>query len=70
MGWNDHVELIETYCKDCGVVDVWEYWNEVAKARYGGKNRHLGLFLGRDDNNSGRCPNCGSTNGPVEDDGS
>ena len=31
MGWNDHVEFIETECLDCGVTDTWEYWDAVGK---------------------------------------
>jgi len=66
MGWNDHVELIEMECLECGEVDLWENWGEVAKARYGGD---LGKKLGHDIANSDRCPNCGSTKGKsVEDD--
>jgi len=68
VGWNDHVEFMETECQDCGEVDIWEYWDEVAKVRYGGENRHLGEMLGHDDNNSGRCPHCGSTKGTIVDD--
>jgi Zn finger protein HypA/HybF involved in hydrogenase expression len=68
MGWNDHVEFWETECQDCGEVDTWEYWNEVAMARYGGANKHLGNFLGHDDNKANRCPHCGSTKGVIVED--
>lgn len=68
MGWNDHVDFIEMECAQCGQVDTWEFWSDVAKARYGGQNKPLGDFLGRDENKSGRCPHCGSTDGKsVED---
>jgi len=62
MGWNDHVDFIETECLQCGVVAVWEHWNEIAKARYGGE---LGRKLGHDVANSGKCPHCGSIEGEV-----
>jgi hypothetical protein len=65
MGWNDHVVSVETECLDCGAVDVWECWDEVAKARYGGD---LGRKLGHDIGNSDRCPHCGSTRGKQVDD--
>ena len=65
MGWNDHVEFIETYCEDCGETDTWEYWNEVAIARYSGS---LGKTLGHDVENNKRCPYCGSTNGSIVED--
>lgn len=67
MGWNDHVESIEIECLDCGEVGIWEYWDDVAKARYGGE---LGRKLGHNINNSDRCPNCGSIKGkqvPVDE---
>jgi hypothetical protein len=65
MGWNDHVEIVEMQCLDCGEVDTWECWDDVAKARYGGE---LGMKLGHDINAAGRCPACGSIRGaPVED---
>jgi hypothetical protein len=28
MGWNDHVEFLETECLDCGATAEWEYWDE------------------------------------------
>jgi hypothetical protein len=66
MGWNDHVDMVEMQCLACGVVDVWEQWDDVAKQRYGGP---LGQKLGHDVARSGRCPACGSTRGvSVEDD--
>jgi ribosomal protein S27E len=70
MGWNDHVDFVETECQDCGAVATWEFWNEVARARYGGANKRLGEMLGHDmDTTDGKCPSCGSTNGePVGDD--
>ena len=68
MGWNDHVDFIETECLECGEVDTWEHWNEVAMARYGGENAALGEMLGHDFRNSGKCPHCGSAKGePVTD---
>lgn len=69
MGWNDHVEFIETTCDDCGVTDTWEFWDDVALARYGGDNKHLGGFLGHDYQKSGKCPHCGSKKGtPADED--
>jgi hypothetical protein len=68
MGWNDHVDHIQMQCNECGQVDMWEFWDDVAKARYGGENKKLGEFLGHDDNKSGRCPYCGSTDGDEVDD--
>ena len=65
MGWNDHVEFVETQCLDCGVVSVWEFWDDTAKARYVGR---IGEMLGHDVNKSGRCPDCGSTKGRPEED--
>ena len=66
MGWNDHVCFAEVECAECGEVHIWEYWDEVAVARYSGD---LGKFLGRDVANNRCCPNCGSTKGrEVEDD--
>lgn len=64
MGWNDHVEYLETYCEDCGVEDSWPYWSEIGKARYTGA---LGEFLHVDPTKSGKCPHCGSTNGNIID---
>jgi hypothetical protein len=52
-------------CLDCGVVDTWEIWDYIAKARYGGD---LGKKLNHDINNSGRCPSCGSIRGKEVDD--
>ena len=66
MGWDNHVEFRETLCNDCGIEEVWEFWTEVAVARYGGE---LGRKLGHDVENNNRCPHCGSTNGsPIDDD--
>ena len=66
MGWNDHVEFIETECLDCGVTDTWEYWDAVGKARYVGQ---IGQLLNVDAGRSGKCPNCGSVRGrPVDED--
>jgi hypothetical protein len=70
MGWNDHVSFVQTQCLDCGAVDTWEFWDDVAKSRYGGKNKLLGKFLGHDDDKSGKCPLCGSTRGKAFDDDS
>lgn len=65
MGWNDHVETVQTECKNCGAIDMWEMWDEVAKQRYAGE---IGKFLGHDIGNHGTCPNCGSSNGVPNDD--
>ena len=65
MGWNDHVEFIETECLECGETDTWEMWNEVALFRYSKKGPLA--FLGHDDSRANRCPHCGSTNGKVID---
>ncbi len=65
MGWNDHVEFIETECLDCGEIDTWEYWDDVAKQRYVGA---IGEMIGRDVNKSGHCPHCGSPKGELVDD--
>ena len=66
MGWNDHVSFVETECLKCGEVDTWEYWDDVAKARYSGS---IGQKLGHDATKSDKCPHCGSTKGrPVDDD--
>jgi len=67
MGWNDHVDMVETECQECGVVDTWEYWDEVALGRYGGENSSLGEYLGHDATRSGRCPHCGSSRGEMVD---
>ena len=64
MGWNDHIEFIETECMACGETDTWQYWNKVALARYGGP---LGVKLGLDASKDGRCPYCGSTDGKQVD---
>jgi len=66
MGWNDHVEFIEMECQSCGEVETWEFWNDVAKARYSGE---LGKYLGHDVAKSGCCPICGSTAGASMDGG-
>jgi hypothetical protein len=64
MGWNDHVEFREMWCLNCDAVDTWEFWNEIALARYSGGFDKL---LGHDASNHARCPRCGSTKGePVE----
>lgn len=60
MGWNDHVDHVQMQCKQCGMVDVWEFWDDTAKARYGGD---LGKKLGHDVAENGRCPYCGCTEG-------
>jgi hypothetical protein len=65
MGWNDHVEFAQMQCLTCGEVDTWEFWDIVAKARYGGE---LGRKLGHDIKDSGRCPHCGSTRGRETED--
>ena len=62
MGWNDHVEYLETECLDCGQVDDWEYWDEVGKQRYVGG---VGALLGQDATKSNKCPHCGSTKGRI-----
>ena len=65
MGWNDHVAFEEYECLECGEVDVWELWDDIAIARYGGG---LDKKLGHDVADHHRCPHCGSTNGkPYED---
>jgi len=63
MGWNDHVIFAEMECFDCGEIDTWEFWDNVAKVRYGGA---LGEKLGHDVRKSGCCPHCGSTKGQTE----
>ena len=65
MGWNDHVDMVETECLNCGHVAVWEIWNDTAKVRYGGD---LGRKLSHDIRKSGCCPECGSTRGKEVDD--
>lgn len=65
MGWNDHVEVFETECLDCGAVDDWEYWDEVGRERYVGP---VGELLGQDATKSGKCPHCGSSRGKIIDD--
>ena len=65
MGWNDHVDFIEMECDACHEMDTWEFWNEVALARYSGR---MGELIGRDATKSGKCPHCGSDKGiPVEE---
>jgi hypothetical protein len=64
MGWNDHVESHETECLSCGEVSDWEYWDRVGQQRYVGR---IGEILGVDADRSGKCPNCGSTNGRIVD---
>lgn len=65
MGWNDHMEVRETECLDCGVTDDWEYWDATGQARYVGR---IGEMLGVDATRSGKCPHCGSTNGQIAED--
>lgn len=65
MGWNDHVEYLQTYCKDCGETDSWQYWDRVGRLRYADE---MGQFLGVDVTKHGKCPNCGSTNGVICED--
>jgi Zn finger protein HypA/HybF involved in hydrogenase expression len=62
MGWNDHMQVCETECLDCGEVDVWEYWDDVGVDRYSGS---IGQKLNVDPSKSGRCPHCGSTRGKI-----
>ena len=64
MGWNDHVGFQEMECLDCGRIDTWEFWDDVAKERY---SDGLDEFLGHDHRKSDRCPHCGSTNGQAVD---
>jgi hypothetical protein len=64
MGWNDHVEFIETRCLDCGEVDDWEYWDEIGRLRYVGR---IGEMLNVNATRSGKCPHCGSTRGEIEE---
>lgn len=66
MGWNDHVEFVQMECQACGDINVWEFWDEIAVARYG---NDLGRKLGHDFKQNGRCPNCGSSMGrEINDD--
>lgn len=65
MGWNDHVDFREMQCLKCGIISTWEFWDDVAKARYGGG---LDKKLGHDVNKSDCCPECGSTEGEPADD--
>jgi Zn finger protein HypA/HybF involved in hydrogenase expression len=60
MGWNDHVEYFEVECLDCGVTDTWEYWDDVAKARYVGE---IAKMVNVDTSTDAKCPHCGSING-------
>ena len=60
MGWNDHVEFIEVRCKQCGTISDWEFWDEIGRERYVGK---IGQMLGVDATRSGKCPQCGSSEG-------
>ena len=62
MGWNDHVEFLETECLDCGAVSNWEYWDDVGRSRYVGE---IGKMLNVDATRHAKCPDCGSTNGKV-----
>ena len=64
MGWNDHVDFREMECLDCGIVDVWEFWDDVAKERY---SDGLDKALGHDHQKADRCPHCGSINGIEEE---
>lgn len=64
MGWNDHVDFVETECLECGAIDDWEYWSETGKARYVGA---IGEMVGQDATRSGKCPHCGSTRGKITD---
>lgn len=60
MGWHKHVDFVEMQCLECSEVDTWEFWDDVAMARYGGD---LGEKLGHNVGKANRCPNCGSTRG-------
>lgn len=65
MGWNDHVEYLETECQQCGAVEEWTYWDEVGKIRYVGA---IGKMVGQDASQPPHCPHCGATKGVrVED---
>ena len=67
MGHNDHVEYEEMECLSCGAIDIWEFWDDVGRARYTGR---IGEMLNVDpEHNDRRCPHCGSTKGKlVEED--
>lgn len=65
MGWNDHVDMVQMECLDCGAIDTWEMWSSTAIERYGGD---LGKKLGHDVNNHNCCPYCGSSRGKAVDD--
>jgi hypothetical protein len=60
MGWNDHMHDEEMECQDCGQIDTWTIWDDVAKVRYAGG---IGKKLGLDATKADCCPHCGSTNG-------
>jgi hypothetical protein len=60
MGWNDHVVFIEMRCKKCGVIDDWEFWDEVGRMRYVGA---VGKLVNQDATRHGKCPECGSSEG-------
>ena len=65
MGWNDHVEVVECLCLDCGEINEWEFWDDVAKRRYVGE---IAALINLDPvrlEQSGKCPNCGSSRGSV-----
>jgi ribosomal protein S27AE len=66
MGWNDHVDYVETECLRCGVIQPWEYWSEVGQQRYVGK---IGEMVGVDATKHNTCPKCGWKKGRmVEED--
>jgi Zn finger protein HypA/HybF involved in hydrogenase expression len=65
MGWNDHVESLETECLTCGAVDDWDYWDAVGQQRYVGA---IGELVGQDASKSGKCPHCGSASGRIVED--
>jgi len=65
MGWNDHVEFFDVECLDCGFVGTWQFWDDIAKARYVGP---VGELLNVDASKSDKCPHCGSTRGRSIDD--
>jgi len=62
MGWNDHVDYVETECHECGATDQWEYWDAVGQHRYVGR---IGALVGKDATKHGKCPHCGSTRGTT-----
>jgi hypothetical protein len=64
MGWNDHVECFEVECQRCGIVDTWQIWDDVGKARYVGP---IGELVNVDVSKSEKCPHCSSTNGRLID---